>query len=154
MGATCPKSFSLNFYNQDESLCAVQMHLFYLDTGHRKTRASLLIWGWMAKKSVLLFQAGSCICIYKHMLHVAVLILTLRYGDKHISYFWKISSFESSSQCMYCTACVSTNFRDLFALAASRSYCLCPASILTLCQRRKGQSVFLASPAYLLPVSF
>lgn len=45
MGATCPKSFSLNFYNQDESLRAVQMHLFYLDTGHRKTRASLLIWG-------------------------------------------------------------------------------------------------------------
>lgn len=152
MGATCPKSFSLNFYNQDESLCAVQMHLFYLDTGHRKMRASLLIWGWMAKKPLLLFQAGSCVCIYKHMLHVAVLILTPRYGDKHTLYLENILFWEQLP--VYCTACVSTNFRDLFALAASISYCLCPASILTVCQRHKGQSVFLTSPAYLLPVSF
>lgn len=55
---------------------------------------------------------------------------------------------------MYCAVCVSTDFRDLFALAACMSHCLCPASMCTLCQSHKGQSVFLASPAYLLTVSF
>lgn len=55
---------------------------------------------------------------------------------------------------MYCTACKSTNFRDLFTLAASISHCLCPASIHILCQSHKRQSSFLASPAYLLTVFF